>query len=277
MLLLGSVTLLAGCGRLDELVYSPPTTPEQWCDQKPCIDVGGVVLDEPFGTALVALLALAWLASGFYFLLTRGSQRSRTWLGIAFVLGGIGAAVAGVSYQAFGYALKCEGYDLCRLTNGWEVAYSVAQAASVSAMLVAVAFACTAGRLRRGVVVYAAINVAAYLVVTALGVLIPSGVLLSFEVLMLFAVPGIVLVIVLAARRARRAQDPLGRRLVVAAVLLVVVQVAYFGYYAAGIGTSLWDTRGVSFTANDVLHVGMLIWLGYVVRAVGPLLRDTTE
>ena len=273
----GSAVVLAGCGRLDELVYSPPTTPEQWCDERPCTEVGGAVIDEPFGTALVALLALAWLASGLYFLLTRDSQRSRTWLGIAFVLGGIGAAVAGVSYQAFGYELKCVGYDVCRLTDGWEVAYSVAQAASVSAMLVAVAYACTSGRLRRGVVVYAGLNVAVYLVVTALGVLAPSSLLLSFEVLMLFAVPGIVLVLVLAARHARQAEDPLGRRLVVAAVLLVVVQVAYFGYYAAGIGTSLWDSRGISFTANDVLHVGMLFWLGYVVRAVGPLLRDATE
>ena len=233
------------------------------------------MLDEPVGTALVALLALAWLASGAYFLLTRRGQHSRSWLGVAFLLAGLGAASAGVSYQAFGYELKCAGFDTCRLTDGWEVAFSVAQAASVSAMVVAVAYACAQGKWRRGLAWYAALNVVGYLAVTALGVLLPSRAMLSFEVLMLFAVPGIVLVVVVAARRSRSTRDLLPRRLVVTAVLLVAVQVAYFAYYAAGIGPALWDDgRGVYVTANDVLHVGLLLWLGYVVAAVGPVLRD---
>jgi len=275
--LLPMAIALSACGRLDELLYEPLTTPLQWCDRRPCFAVGDLIVNEPLGSFLVFLLAFLWVGVGVSFLRNHRGQRSRTWLGVALVLGGVGAAQAGISYQAFSYALKCAGREHCLLTNGFEVGYSLTQALSVSAMLVAVAYACTSGRLRRGVVVYAGLNVAVYLVVTALGVLVPSSLLLSFEVLMLFAVPGIVLVLVLAARHARHAEDPLGRRLVVAAVLLVVVQVAYFGYYAAGIGTSLWDSRGVSFTANDVLHVGMLIWLGYVVRAVGPVLRDATE
>lgn len=270
--------LLAGCGRLDELAYVPTTTPVQWCEQRPCTEVAGRVLDEPMGTALVALLAVAWIGSGLYFLLTRRGQRSRTWLGTAFILGGIGAASAGWSYQAFGYELKCAGFDTCRLTDGWEVAYSVLQAASVSAMVVAVAYACARGGLRRGLIWYAGLNVVVYLVVTALGVLLPSRVLLSFEVLMLFAVPGIVLVIATAWRHRRETDDALPRRLVAAAVLLVVVQVAYFAYYAAGIGPALWDDgRGPYLTANDVLHLGMLLWLAYVVAAVGPVLADASS
>lgn len=273
--LLPAALLLAGCGRLDELVASPPTTPEQWCQQRPCVDLGSTVLTEPLGTVLVALLTVAWIASGVYFLVTRAGQRSRTWLGIALVLGGVGAGLAGVSYQAFSYPLKCAGWDYCRLTNAWEVGYSVAQAASVSAMVVAVAYACTVGGVRRGLAWYAAANVAVYLVVTAVGVLAPSALLLSFEVLMLFAVPGIVVVLVVAGRRYRRERDPLDRSLLLAAVLLVAVQVAYFAYYAAGVTATLWDDgQGFYFSANDVLHVGMLGWLAYVVVAVGRRLRD---
>ena len=66
---------------------------------------------------------------------TRSGQRSRAWLGVALLLGGIGAGLAGASYQAFSYPLKCAGWDFCRLTDGLEVGYSVSQAASVSAMV----------------------------------------------------------------------------------------------------------------------------------------------
>jgi hypothetical protein len=227
---------------------------------------------------LVFLLAGLWIASGAYFLHTRRGQRSRVWLGVALALGGVGAALAGVSYQAFSYELKCAGWDLCRLTNEWEVAYSVTQACSVSAMLVAVAHACTAGRARRGLILYAGLNAAAYAAITVAGVLLPSALLLSFAVLMLFAVPSIVIVIAVAARRHRATHDPMDRSLVIAAVLQVLVQVAYFAYYATGIAAVLWDEgAGFHFSANDVLHVGMILWLGYVVAALGPTLRDAGE
>ena len=215
----GGALLLSACGRLDELTYQPETTPEQWCDQRPCVEVGDTILNEPLGTFLVFLLAGLWVASGVYFLRTRRGQRSREWLGIALILGGIGAALAGVSYQAFSYELKCAGLDLCRLTNGWEVGYSLTQACSASAVLIAVAHACTTDRLRRGLIVFAIVNAAVYLVVTVIGVLVPSAVLLSFAVLMLFALPGIVIVIVVAGRRYRATRDPMDRSLVIAAVL----------------------------------------------------------
>jgi hypothetical protein len=269
---------LAGCGRLDGLAFDPATTPEQWCGQRPCVQVGDLIVNEPLGTFLVFLLAGLWIASGAYFLRTRRGQMSRGWLGVALVLSGLGAALAGVSYQAFSYELKCAGWDLCRLTNGWEVGYSVMQACSVSAMLVAVAHACTTGRVRRGLIAFAVVNVVAYLVVTIVGVLRPSAVLLSFAVLMLFAVPVILIVIVVAGARYRVTHAPIDRSLVVTAVLLVLVQVAYFAYYAAGITAVLWDDgAGFYFSENDVLHVGLALWLAYVVLALGPTLCDAPE
>jgi hypothetical protein len=270
--------LLAGCGRLDELAHDPPTTPDEWCDQRPCVEVGSTILNEPLGTFIVFLLAGLWVAAGAYFLHTRRGQRSRVWLGVALILNGIGAALAGVSYQAFSYELKCAGWDLCRLTTEWEVAYSVTQAFGVSALLVSVAHACATGRLRRGLITYSALNAAIYLVITIVGVLLPSAVLLSFAVLMLFALPVIVIVIVVATRRYRVTREPMDRSLVIAAVLQVLVQVAYFAYYAAGITALLWDDgAGFHFSENDVLHVGLILWLGYVVAALGPTLRDAGE
>jgi hypothetical protein len=267
--------LLTGCGRLDALRYEPATSPRQWCEQRPCIEVGATVVNEPLGTALVTLLALLWVGSGSYFLVTRQAQRSRVWLGMALVLGGIGAAQAGISYQAFSYALKCAGREYCLLTNGFEVGYSVTQALSVSAMLAAVAYACTTGRLRRGLIGYAGINAAVYSAVTIAGVLMPSKTLLSFEVLMLFALPGVVLVAIITGGRFLRSRQPLDGSLLGAALLLGLVQVAYFTYSAAGITQQLWNGgKGVYVSENDVLHIGMMVWLGYVVLVIGKDLRD---
>lgn len=77
----------------------------------------------------------------------------------------LGTRQAGVSYQLLSYPLKCEGWEYCRLTDGLEVGYSLTQAFSVSAMLTAVAFACTNGRVRMGLIVYSALNAAVYIVV----------------------------------------------------------------------------------------------------------------
>jgi hypothetical protein len=274
VLLLG----LAGCGQLDELVHEPPTTPEQWCDQRPCVDLGGTILNEPFGTALVALLAAMWFVAGGYFLVTRRGQRSRSWLGAALVLGGASAGMAGVSYQAFSYELKCAGWDLCRLTTGWEVGFSITQALSVSAMLAAIAFATTVGRMRRAFLVVAAVSAIGYLVVATAGVLLPSATLLSFPVLMLFAVPGLVMVIALSARGYRRSRDAMHRHLLIAALLQVAVQAAYFATWLSGMTQVLWDDgAGFYFSENEVLHLGLLLWLGYVVIALGPNLRDASD
>ena len=266
---------MEGGGRLAELLYEPLTTPQQWCEQRPCITVGDIVFNEPLGSFLVFLLAFLWIGVGVHFLWTRRGQHSRAWLGVALILGGVGAAQAGISYQAFSYALKCAGREYCLLTNGFEVGYSLTQAVSVSAMLVAAAYACAAGGLWRGLIVYSALNAGVYVLVAMAGVMMPSRTLLSFEVLMLFALPGIILVIIVAGRGARTARRSTNRSLLIAALLLLLVQVAYFSYAAAGITQQLWQGgRGFYFSENDVLHVGMIAWLGYVFAVVGKHLGD---
>lgn len=271
LLLALPLVLLAGCGRLDQLSYQPATTPEQWCEQRPCIEVGGTVVNEPIGIVLVCALALFWVAAGAYFLVSRRGQRSRVWFGIALVLGGVGAALAGTSYQLFSYVLKCQGRDMCMLTNGYEVAYSVTQAWSVSAMVVAVAFACTLGRTRTILISYAVTNAALYCVVTVIGVMVPSALALSFSVLMLFALPGVIIVIAITARRLRQPKE---RAIFTAAVLLLLVQVAYYAYWASGLTKALWNSSGIYFSENDVLHIGFILWLAYLLWRVGPTLDD---
>jgi hypothetical protein len=92
---------------------------------------------------------------------------------------------------------------------------------------------------------------------------------------MLFALPGILIVIVVSARRYLRNHDALDASLVVGTLLLVGVQAAYFAYQSTGLTKTLWDDgRGFYFSENDVLHVGMMVWLAYLVFVVGKHLRD---
>jgi hypothetical protein len=139
-------------------------------------------------------------------------------------------------------------------------------------MVVAVAYALATERARRAITVYAVLNLVIYVAVTVAGVLLPSAFLLSFELLLLFAVPALV---VAAALAIRRWQEPLARRILWVLVLLVLVQVAYLVYFALGITESLWAS-GIYFSANDVLHVGMLVWLAITAGALGPALKDRT-
>jgi hypothetical protein len=41
---------------------------------------------------------------------------------------------------------------------------------------------------------------------------------------------------------------------------------------------ALWDDgAGFYFSENEVLHLGMLLWLAYVVAALGPILVDAPD
>lgn len=265
-----STVALAGCGRVDELVYQPPTTPTDWCSQRPCVEVGGIIVAEPWSSALVFALALLWLGVGVYFLASRRGQRSRTWFGASLILGGLAAGSAGISYQALSYELKCAGREVCVLTNGFEIAYSLLQVASMSAMVVAVAYALATPRVRHAVTVYAVFNIVVYVGITVAGMLLPSAFLLAFEMLLVFAVPALAIAATLAIRRW---SELLARRILGVLVLLVGVQMAYLVYFALGITQTLWAS-GIYFSANDVLHVGMLIWLGAVWLALRRTLAD---
>ena len=265
---------LWGC-ELDTLLYKPKTTPEQWCKLRPCVDMGGFVFNEPLGSFLVFLLAFLWIGSGFYFLKIHREQLSRKLFGVALVLGGIGAALAGISYQAFSYELKCAGREFCILTNGFEVGYSLTQTVSVSFMLSALAMACLKTWLRKTVFIYSALNAIAYVIITIMGVSQTNAFYLSFEVLMLFALPGILFVLLISGVSYLKTRSPLDGSLLLAAIFLILVNVAYFYYYAAGYTEMLYQGgKGFYFSQNDVLHVGMILWLWHIVAYVGKHLKD---
>jgi hypothetical protein len=197
-------------------------------------------------------------------------------MALALVLGGIGAGLAGTSYQFLGYELKCAGRDLCLWTNWFEVAYMMFQAASASAMLIAIAYACTTGALRLCVLIYGVASTVVYIGLAAHGAVTGTRILISFEFLMVFAAPGLLFILIIAAVHWLRHRDSMDLAIIGAGVWLIITITAYSAYLAAGLTGSLWDGGdGFYLSENDVLHIGMILFIAYLVAAVGSRLRDS--
>ena len=272
-----ALLLLTGCARLDAIPAAPPQTAATWLTIQPHaaikIGVQEIILVQPSTSFFVYLLGVLAIGAGLHFFRIQDGQRSRVWWGIALVLWGAGALLAGTSYEAFSYALKCAGRPACVWTSWWEVLYLILSVASVNAMLLAEAYACAVGKRRRALTIYAVANAAVYAAVVLTGALIPVKFLISFELLILFAAPTILMFFMLNGKRYARLRDDMDLALLGAWTWLALTLGAYFLYLMLGITQTLWAT-GFWFSENDVLHIGLIVWMIYLALVVAPRVRD---
>ena len=228
---------------------------------------------EPSSSLLVFMLAAMACMMGAQLLRQQQAQRSRFWWGVSLVLWGLGAFVAGVSYQAFAYEIKAAGRELVLWTSWWEVFYLLFSAASINAMMMGVAHTSCAAAGRRRLSIYAIANTLVYSLLCLSGAFIPNRFLVSFELMVLVTTPGYLLFFMINAGAWQRTKNLLELRLMLTWLLLALVMALYFGYLAAGVGDALWR-RGWWFTANDVLHAGLILWMLWLQLRVLPLLKD---
>ncbi len=277
---LTSLLFLSACGRLDAILYSPPHTPQSWLAIQPTLPfkIGTLemIIVQPSTSLIVYLLGLVTIAAGLYFLRIRDGQLTRLWWGIALLLWGLGALLAGSSYEAFSYHIKCAGREACVWTSGWEVLYLLLSVASVDAMLVAVAYSCAMGRGRLALLTYALANLSLYTVLLLVGVAVPIQFLVSFELLILFAAPTILILLILNGRRYVKHRLRLDLVLLITWIWLVLTLAAYFVYLILGITPVLWK-RGIWFSENDVLHIGLIIWMLYLALVVAKAAKDKPQ
>ncbi|MFW5861580.1 MAG: DUF6962 family protein [Spirochaetota bacterium] len=263
--------LLTACGRLATIPMSPETTPDQWLKTHPHLNLelfsSAFVLAKPSSSAIVYSLGVLTIIIGILFLLRRENEKSRHWWGLGLLLWGIGTLFAGTSYQAFAWEIKCAGQAFCSWTSWYEVIYMIFEVASINALLVAVAHSTVRGNALKLAKVYGAANMLVYLAVSLTGAVLPSWFMVSFELMMLFCFPGLVAAFVLNLRGYRRKKDPMNRNLVITWLLLLLVMVAYYAYLLSGIAEQLW-ADGIWFSANDVLHIGLILWMLYIAIAV---------
>lgn len=266
-----------GCDRLSSIPYQPETTPERWLQTQPFVDIGlgplHFILVQPSSTFFVYLLGAVAIGAGLYFLRIRDGQRSRTWWGIALLLWGVGALLAGTSYQAFSYEIKCAGRPVCAWTSWWEIFYLVFSAASVNAMMMAQAYACSTGKSRKIMRGYAIANAALYATAVFAGAFFLIRFLISFELLVLVTAPGVAFFLLLNSRRYYRFRGSMDLALLGTWVWLAVTMAVYFLYLMMGITHMLW-ARGIWFSENDVLHIFLIVWMIYIAAVTANRIVD---
>jgi hypothetical protein len=277
MLLCVMVVMLPACSRLASIPFQPEQTPKSWLEIQPfttvAIGATSFILVQPSSTALVYLLGIVTVIAGIYILRIQGSQQARRWWGIALLLWGLGASSAGTSYQAFSYEIKCAGKQICSWTSWWEIAYLLLSVASIDAMVVAGAYSGLTGKPRELAVRYATVNFVAYVAAIVIGVISLNRFLISFEMLLVFAAPNVLLLFVLNGRRFLQFRDAMDLALLVAWLWLGVTIGVYFAYWAFEVTDDLWH-QGIWFSENDVLHIGLIGWMSYIALNVAPRIVD---
>lgn len=276
LLLLGTLAL-SGCSRLDSLTWD--VNAEQWlathAHQKIAIGSLNFILAEPSSTIIVYGLGIIILLAGLYFLKNRGTGKSRFWWGIALVIWAVSTFSAGTSYQALSYELKYAGRTIGLWTTWWEIWYLLLFVVAMNAITVAVAFSSSSGKTRKGIIGYAAASASVYSALVLTGAFLPNQFLVSFEFMVLFASPTFLILLTVNIAGFVKTKRPLELLLAGAWIFMLLIVAAYFGFYVSGYAAVLW-ARGIWFNENDVLHIGLIVWIFYLVFAVSKKVEDAS-
>jgi hypothetical protein len=129
------------------------------------------------------------------------------------------------------------------------------------------------GKWRQVMSFYALMNAALYMGVVLVGALVPVKFLISFELLLLVAAPNILILFVLNGRRYYKLKDPMDLALLGTWLGLGITLGAYFLYLVLEVTPELW-AQGVWFSENDVLHIGLILWMIYIALVVARRVVD---
>jgi len=274
--LLGFLTFLIVWGlifgdRLQELLYEPLITPEQWCQVQPCLTFNlfgiSITLVQPTSSLIVYFLGFQTLIIGIILSFNGKKQTAHFWWVIALILWGLGALFAGTSYQAFSYEIKCAGNSFCIWTSWYEIIYLILSVGSVDAMFVAQLNSSVNAKYRKLFLIYIIGHFLTYSAIILIGAFVPIRFLISFELMVLFLSPNIGFFLVWSIWRYYSKRNQMEWNLIIIWISLIFIIGIYFLYYLLGITEILWD-GGIWFSENDVLHIGLIIWMFYIYITV---------
>lgn len=273
MVAIGIILIVVFSESLTTLLYEPLLTPDEWLESHPYLQIGNLIISEPSSSLFIFLLASIYLRVAYLFFHQQDNQQSRLWWGIFMLLFGLGAILAGVSYQAFSFEIKCRDYAYCLWTSWWEIGYMICTVAGVGAAFIAVAYAVLSHKARYFWTYYALISTLIYIGVVTLGTITANRFLISFEMMIIFVLAGFLAIAAHSLWQYRQNKNPLIKKILKVGILLIVVIVIYFIGLMSGYAEVLWE-KGIWFNANDLLHVLLIGWVLYSYSVLFKSLRD---
>ena len=232
-----------------------------------------LIFGQPSSSILVFVLSLLAVLFGLRFLSDERKQKSQFWCGLALVISGVGSAVAGIYYQAFGYQIRCSGLAICASTSLWESLYLCLSSIGVMSFLFAIAYSSLLANKRKYLILYALTVTFTYNALLLFGIIKQNLFLLSYDFSILFTAFSIVILVVVNGVDYLKREEELSRTLLRSYFILFCTSCSYYLYYQLHLTEWFW-ARNMWFSQNDVLHLGMIVWIYYLGKKLAPLLHD---
>lgn len=223
-----------------------------------------LTITQPSSTFWVYLLGLLTCYVGYIYWHQADGEMSRQLWSIGLWLWGVGALLAGTSYQAFGYQLKCQGRDHCVWSNWWEISYMILQQLSINFLLAAVAYSSTHGGFRTGLIVAAISLSIVYTGMTLFVAFKPYRKWLTFEWMSFISKPFVIFMLLLNGWRFISTGLASERSQLAIWCGLLMCMLAYWLYGKSGLTQKRWHSQKKWLSENDVLHVTLIVWVIYI-------------
>ena len=243
------------------ILVEPDITPADYLNSIPYVTIfNRWIIITPLSTIIVYALGIQIMLIGSLFI-----KNHQTVWGISLLFWGLGTLLAGTSYQGLGYELKCRDLIFCQFTSWFELSYLFVTAISIAMMAIAFAQEFLNKDHQKYLIRYAKYALIVYTVLLVTGSILENRILISYEIFTVFFMPLFVVFFVINIMNYRKHQDQLNQSFIQLWIWFLIVNVAYYAYYIPGFTESFYENTGVYFSANDVLHIGLMGWFGLML------------
>ena len=244
-----------------------------WCLNQPCLEIFGIRISQISSSILVYALAFYGLFVGYKYYKTQAAQKSKLYWSVSLVLGGIGAFSAGTSFQAFAYVIKCAGKEFCDTISAFEIAYNILTIWSAGFLCLAIGVAFLRHSKMRTLAIMTLAYCSIFTVLSLIAFNEDLFLLVSFEFLLLYLAPLYLNIFTITVYQHIKNANESSRKHLIAWLALMLTLIAYYLYLNFHCTELLWS-KGIWFSANDVLHLGMIGWLYYLSNGLIGVVED---